>query len=137
MDLAVDAAPPVGVEGMAQAGPGFVHQVAGSGLAVDADAAGADAQHLAAAVAQIDAADVEVGAPQLRIDGFAELVAHLVPAIGAEDRHLALATLVGVALEAAAGDRAGTVFRIHGAALEALDPDRIEAALLGGVRHGA
>ncbi len=50
-NLTVDATAPVGVEGPLQAGVSFVHQVAGPGLAVDSDAAGADAQHPATAVA--------------------------------------------------------------------------------------
>jgi len=57
-----------------------------------------------------------------------ELAVGGVPRLARDDRDLPPAALVRIADDAASGDEPRLARRVHGAAAEALDPDRVEGA---------
>src|SRR3954452_7095395 len=122
-DLPERPAAPVRAQRGAESRLRFVHPFARGDLAVDADEARADAQQLAARLLEVDAADHHVGAAGGGVDVDAELADGVAPRLFADDRDLALAALIGVAADPAAGHELGAVDAVHHAAAGAFDPD--------------
>lgn len=102
------------------------HALTGTRLAVDEETAGSDAQDPATGALEIHAGDEEIRAAHCRADGVSKLFNDRLPRCLREDGHLPLATLVGVANDAAARDEAAARRGIHRAEADTLDPDVLE-----------
>lgn len=126
--LGAGASSPVRAQDGFEARAGFVHPLAGGAFGEDAETAGADSEDLAAGAFETDAGDEEVGAAGGGIEILSKLGEGLAPGLLCQEDHLAAAPLVGIAHQALAGPQGGGLLRIHGAALESLQPDGADFA---------
>jgi hypothetical protein len=110
-----------------KAWPGFVHALARSRFAVEAQPAVSDAKDHAATVRKRQSADQQVRPTCGRVDIITEVVHHAIPVLAVDERYLSAAALVSVANDTASGSKRCACDRVHRATVSALDPDCLDS----------
>src|SRR5688572_9512558 len=118
-----NSAAPFGLKGVAEAGSRFIHALARGQLAANLDAAGADPQHAAACVGQLDPADQDVGPTTFRAGIMSEPSRRGLPRLARQDGDLATTAPANAPLHSLPGDERCLTHGVHTTAVRAFTPE--------------